>query len=74
MVNSFGDLGQLGPVDAKELHVMPGENSTPDQLKGYAVYRSFNQCVVLTETLRQRSDQRKLLDRLLRIQIGEIIQ
>ena len=38
IVNFCGDLGQLGPVDAKDLHTPPSKSAAPDQLKGYSVY------------------------------------
>jgi hypothetical protein len=74
IVNFFGDLGQLGPVGAKDLHVEPNNSDSPDMLAGYATYRSFQQCIVLTQTMRQGPDQIKLLDRLLRIRSGAITQ
>ena len=74
IVNFFGDLGQLGPVDAKDLHVLPNTSEAPDKLAGYAVYRSFKECIVLTETMRQGPDQINLLNRLLRVRNGSITQ
>ena len=72
VVNFFGDLGQLGPVGAKDLHVQPSKSSPPDELTGYAIYRQFEDCIVLTQTMRQKPDQKELLDRLLRIRSGTI--
>ena len=74
VVNFYGDLAQLGPIDAKDLHVPPGKNSAPDEFKGYSIYRSFTDCVVLTQTMRQKPDQKSLLDRLLRIRTGHVTQ
>ena len=74
IVNFFGDLGQLGPVDAKDLHTPPSKSAAPDQLKGYSVYQTFTECVVLTQTMRQKLDQIGLLERLLRIRSGNVTQ
>lgn len=74
IVNFFGDLGQLGPVDAKDLHSQPGKSSAPDEIAGFSIYRQFDDCVVLSQTMRQKPEQKKLLDRLLRIRNGTITQ
>ena len=46
IVNFFGDLGQLGPVGAKDLHVQPSNAESTEKIAGYTIYRSFNQCVL----------------------------
>ena len=74
VVNFFGDLQQLGPVKAKDLHSTPNKDSPPDKMKGYAIYRSFTECVVLTQTMRQKPDQLPLLQRLMRIRSGSVTQ
>ena len=74
IVNFFADLGQLGPIGAKDLHVKPGINSTPDELAGYAIYRNFEECVLLNQTMRQSTSEKRLLERLLRIRSGSITQ
>ena len=47
IVNFFGDLGQLGPVDAKDLHTPPSKSAAPDQLKGYSVYQPLQNVLFL---------------------------
>ena len=73
-VNFFGDLGQLGPVRAMDLHLQPLSNDFPINLAGFALYRSFEDVIVLTETMRQGPDELALLQRLLRIRNGSITQ
>ena len=41
---------------------------------GYPIYRSFDMCVVLDQTMRQGNDQIRLLDRSLCIRKGEVTQ
>ena len=43
-------------------------------LASYATYRSFTDCIVLEETMRQSKDQREFLELLLRIRNGTINQ
>ena len=74
IVNYFGDLGQLGPIKDNDNHLHPKKNDSPAAIAGYAILRSFVDTVVLTETMRQRPDQKKLLERLLRIRNGTIEQ
>ena len=74
VVNFFGDLGQLGPIEGKDLHIHPSKNVTPEDMKGHGIYKNFTQCVVLTQTMRQKPDQKTLLERLLRIRSGNITQ
>ena len=74
IVNFFGDLGQMGPVMDKELHTPPAHADTPSNLAGYSIYRSFVQCVLLDQTMRQGPDQIEFLNRLLRIRSGTITQ
>ena len=52
-VNFFGDLGQLGPVQAMDLHVEPLSSDAPDKLTGYGIYRSFDESIFLHQTMRQ---------------------
>ena len=66
-VNFFGDLGQLGPVRALDLHLPPFSHDSPANLAGYALYKSFNDVIVLKETMHQGPDELALLQRLLRI-------
>ena len=73
-VNFFGDLGQLGPIGSQDLHVEPKSSDAPDKLAGYAIYRTFSHCIVLTETMRQGPDQLSFLDMLLRIREGKLDQ
>ena len=73
-MNLFGDLGELGPVDAKDFHAPPNNSEVPDKLAGYVIYRNFNERVVLTQTMRQGSDQLTLLECLLRIRNGTVTQ
>ena len=42
-VNFFGDLGQLGPVSTKDLHVEALSSAAPDRLAGYGIYPRVNQ-------------------------------
>ena len=74
LVNFFGDLGQLGPVDSRDLHIEPGKSSAPDELAGFAIYRKFEDCIVLDQTMRQGKDEQDLLQRLLRIRNGTVNQ
>ncbi|XP_066934414.1 uncharacterized protein [Clytia hemisphaerica] len=74
VVNFFGDLGQLGPIEGNDLFIQPSKKPTPENLKGHAIYRSFKKCVLLTQTMRQKPDQKTLLERLLRIRSGNITQ
>ena len=71
-VNFFGDLGQLGPVDSKDLHIEPLSSDPPDKLAGYGIYRTFSHCIVLNETMRQGPDQISFLEMLLRIREGKL--
>ncbi|XP_057310732.1 uncharacterized protein LOC130648690 [Hydractinia symbiolongicarpus] len=73
-VNFFGDLGQLGPIRALDLHQPPKHDDSTINFAGYAIYRSFQDVIVLTETMRQGPDQLALLQRLLRIRNGSITQ
>ena len=73
-VNFFGDLGQLGPVRALDLHIPPLSHDSPANLAGYALYKAFNDVIVLKETMRQGPDELALLQRLLRIRDGSITQ
>ncbi|XP_066927171.1 uncharacterized protein [Clytia hemisphaerica] len=68
----FGDLGQLGPVGSKDLHVEPLSSAAPDKLAGYGIYRTFSHYVVLNETMRQGPDQLSFLEMLLRIREGKL--
>ena len=76
VINFFGDLGQLGPVLAKELYEKPHLNDSPDNISGYAIYRSFENVIVLSETMRQGPNELLLfyVQRLLRIRNGTIMQ
>ena len=74
IINFFGDLGQLGPVNKLDLHTQPAKDDSPAKLFGFLVYRGFQECIVLKETMRQKPDQKKLLDRLLRIRNGTVTQ
>ncbi|XP_057290792.1 uncharacterized protein LOC130613469 [Hydractinia symbiolongicarpus] len=73
-VNFFGDLGKLGPIRAFDLHQPPKYDDSTINFAGYAIYRSFQHVIVLTETMRQGQDQLDLLQRLLRIRNGSITQ
>ncbi|XP_057294620.1 uncharacterized protein LOC130623148 [Hydractinia symbiolongicarpus] len=70
----FGDLFQLGAIGETDLHKSPLPSSSPAVHAGYAIYRSFNQVVVLDQVMRQKPDQIKLLERLNRIRTGQITQ
>ena len=74
IVNYFGDLGQLGPIDERDLFFEPGKSCPPDQLAGYTIYKEFKDCIVLDQTMRQGKDEKALLDRLLRIRNGTVTQ
>ena len=74
VVNLFGDLAQLGPIQAKDLHLLPEKNSASDEFKGYSIYKSFSNCVVLSQIMRQKADQKCLLERLLRLRTGDVTQ
>ena len=74
IVNWFGDVGQMGPIGDKDLHDPPTKTESSAKLAGYAIYRNFNQCVILTQTMRQGEDQIDLLNRLLRIRNGTLEQ
>ena len=73
VVNFFGDLGQMSPVDARDLHKTPCAANTEDTA-GYTIYNSFTDCVVLDQTMRQGPDQLAFLELLLRIRKGAITQ
>ena len=55
-VNFFGDLGQLGPVQSKDLHVEPLSTDNPIKLAGFGMNRSFSDCIVLNQMMRQSPD------------------
>ena len=74
MVNFFGDLGQLGPIGDKDLHEPPNSNDSPEKTAGYAIYRSFNNVIILSQTMRQGPDQLSFLNLLLRVRNGTITQ
>ena len=74
VVNVFGDLDQLGPLNAKDLHTEPGKSAASDQFACYSIYRQFEDCVVLNQTMRQGKDEQALLNRLLRIRNGTVNQ
>ena len=74
IVNFFGDLGQLGPVGDKDLHEKAAHADTPAKLAGQSIYKSFDRCVLLDQTMRQGPDQIALLQRLLRIRNGTVTQ
>ena len=69
-----GDHGQLGPVGAVDLHTTPKATAPPSDHAGFSLYRQFDNVVYLHETMRQGPDQKHLLESLLRIRRGEIIQ
>ena len=73
-VNFFGDLGQLGPVQSKDLHVEPLSTDSPVKLAGFGIYRSFSDCIVFDQTMRQGPDEIDFLKMLLRVRSGEITQ
>ena len=72
--NYFGDLGQLGPILDNDNHLKPKTNDSPATIAGYAIYRSFEDVIVLEETMRQGPDQKKPLERLLCIKNGTVTQ
>ena len=74
IVNFFGELGQLGPIGARDLHVKPSKTAAPDELAGFTIYRNFNDCIVLNQTMRQSESGKRLLARLLRIRNGSVTQ
>uniref|UniRef100_A0A7M5XH24 ATP-dependent DNA helicase n=2 Tax=Clytia hemisphaerica TaxID=252671 RepID=A0A7M5XH24_9CNID len=74
VVNFFGDLGQLGPVKKLDLHLRPAKNASPDELAGFAIYRNFQDVIVLNQTMRQKECEKMFLERLLRIRGGRITQ
>ena len=74
IMNFFGDIGQLGPIGAKDLFIPPAKTAAPDILAGFAIYKNFESCVVLTQTMRQKPDQKSLLERLLQIRNGSVTQ
>ena len=41
IVNFFGDLGQLGPVESRALHIRPAQTAAPAELAGLGVYRDL---------------------------------
>ena len=57
-----------------DLHVEPLSSDAPDKLAGYGIYRSFNDCIVLDQTMRQGPDQLEFLKILLRVREGKILQ
>ena len=57
VINFFGDLGQ-------ELYEKPSLNDSPDNISGYSIYRSFENVIVLSETMRQGTNELPLLERL----------
>ena len=69
-----GDHGQLGPVNASDLHITPKSSASPAEQAGFALYRHFQNVIYLKGTMRQSPDQKPLLETLLRIRRGEIIQ
>ena len=73
-VNWVGDHGQLSPFGGDDLHNPPKFSSTPAIRAGYALYQLFENVIILQETMRQKPDQKVLLERLLRIRRGEITQ
>ena len=70
----FGDLGQLGPVESRGLHIRPSQTAAPAELAGFGVYRDFQDVIVLKQTMREDESKKKMLDRLLRIRSGKITQ
>ena len=69
-----GDNGQLGPIGSVDLHLKPKKPSTPIEDKGCALYQSFDNVIILDQTMRQGPDQLEFLKLLLRIRSGEITQ
>ena len=74
LVNSLGDLGQMGPFMANDTSEAPVKNDTPPNLAGYAIYKSFVDVIVLLQTMRQGPDQIHFLERLLRLRNGTVTQ
>ena len=66
-MNFFGDLGELGQIRNYDLFYQPLISDAPDKQAGYAIYISFDECILLEETMKQGPDQIPLLQRLLRI-------
>ena len=69
-----GDHGQLGPVGTVDLHTTPNGMAPHSEQAGFCLYRQFENVIYLNETLRQGPEQKPLLETLLRIRRGEIIQ
>ena len=69
-----GDHGQLSPVGAVDLHATPKGIAPPSEQAGFCLYRQFENVINLNETMRQGPEQKPLLETLLRIRCGEVIQ
>ena len=58
---------------ATKISIPPNANDSPEKTAGYAIYRSFNNVIILSQTIRQGSDQLSFL-LLLRVRNGTITQ
>lgn len=72
IVYFLGDLCQLGPVMATDMHVPPSDPSDVLTRTGHAVYRSFTDALVLTEVMRQKKDEKEFIEFLVRIRSGTL--
>ena len=70
MVNWFGDISQLGGIGSKDLPQNPGSYGSSIAQKGYSIYRSLENVLVLEQSMRQKEDQVKLKERLDRMRLG----
>ena len=72
--NFSGDLFQLSAIGDKNLYSPPLSSSSPANISGYTVYRSFNDVVILDEVLRQKPSQANLLSILNNLRLGKVTQ